>query len=74
MEFDEFTVELDEFASIRDLSNTPKLPEMNSGYYRQRSYSKEDVKIGSNVLLNSGTISPEFVISDEGEDALEHLN
>lgn len=70
LEINDFTVDLDEFESIRKVT-TSNNPKVGSGYYRQRSYSKEDVKISKNVLLNTGTTSPEFVISDENESINE---
>jgi hypothetical protein len=70
MEFDEPVVELDEFYCI-DLNRKGKLPPTDPEYTRKRSYSKEDVKIGLNVILDTGHISPEFVISDEDEYAAE---
>lgn len=39
---------------------------------RKRSYSKEDVKVGLISGIDSGTISPEYMISDEGEYQIEH--
>lgn len=65
MEVEDPVIELNEFAWIdrkKKLPNIPSSPE----YTRKRSYSKEDVKIGLTILDN-GTISPEFIISDEDE-------
>lgn len=42
------------------------MPVTNSEFTRKRSYSKEDVKIGP-AMLDTGAVSPEFVISDEDE-------
>lgn len=66
MEVDDPVVELDEFAWIKSTKKTSKMPETNSEFTRKRSYSKEDVKIGP-AMLETGTVSPEFVISDEDE-------
>lgn len=66
MEFEEPSIELDEFSGIKNLKNIKKLPETNTNWVRKRSYSKEDVEINPKIF-GSGAISPEFVISDEDE-------
>lgn len=66
IEIDEPKIELEEFSFVNKL-NKIKLPKTQNEYIRKRSYSKEDKKIGLNVCLDSGAISPEYIISDEDE-------
>ncbi len=48
-----------------DVINKPKQPRLKQ--MRKRSYSKEDVQGSLNERLDTGNVSPEFVISDEEE-------
>jgi hypothetical protein len=74
MEFDEPTIELDEFSFISKRKKVSKLPETQNEYIRKRSYSKEDKKIGLIFRLDSGAISPEYIISDEDEYTYKEAN
>ena len=67
MELEEPTVNLDEFAWIKNPEHRNKLAKSNLYFIRKRSYSKEDVQINSNKIFGTGANSPEFVISDEDE-------
>jgi hypothetical protein len=75
IEVGEPTIELDEFSFISKLKKISKLPETQNEYnIRKRSYSKEDKKIGLNFRLDSGAISPEYIISDEDEYTYKEAN
>jgi hypothetical protein len=69
MELDEPVIQLNEFAIME--KPLKRIPQEEGDYYRKRSYSKEDVKIGLNTIIDTGTFSPEFIISDEDEYELK---
>ena len=66
MEIDDNMIELDEFAVFNKLAQS-KLSQSRTKAIRKRSYSKEDVKIGQNVIISTGATSSEFVISEQSD-------
>lgn len=64
-------IELDEFATFKQMIKKRKIQPAKQEKIRKRIYSKEDVKIGLISDLNSRAISPEFQISDEEENQID---
>lgn len=66
MEIDENMIEIDEFAEFKNFNKSSSVQKkVNS--IRKRSYSKEDVKISQNVIINNSCKPAGHVISDKGK-------
>jgi len=66
MQIEDPPIEINEFSVMNQIGKKKIIPTKQVSI-RKRSYSKEDVKIGLSAQLDTGTLSPEFVISDEDE-------
>ena len=72
IDVDDNMVDIDEFAQFKGLSKISKnKPVVDDTSVRKRSYSKEDVKISKNVIMNTGVMSPEYSISDQEDKESE---
>ena len=72
IEVDSNMVDIDEFAQFKGLTKIKESkPTVEDTSVRKRSYSKEDVKISKNVIMNTEVILSEYSISDQEDNKSE---